>query len=72
MSPVVLDSYAYKVRCSDFSQALMNGKIPVCEKGKRDIVIVSEYSDFKWGIAGANTYHLDFAFRLWSFFNDLI
>ncbi len=72
MGSVLLDFDTYKVRRPDLSQAFMDGKISVRKKGKRNLVIVSEYSDFKWGIAGTNTYHLDFAFRLLTFFNDLI
>ena len=56
---VFINSDGEKIRCPDFSNFLMNGKIIIGKEGERDFVGISEMLDFKGGITGTDPYQFE-------------
>ena len=56
---VFINSDGEKIRCPDISDFLVDGKIIIGKKGKRDFVGISEMLDFKGGITGTDPYQFE-------------
>ncbi len=53
---VFVNSNGEKIRCPNFSDLFMNGKIIIGKEGEGNLVLFSEMIDFKGGIASTNSY----------------
>ena len=63
MAAVIFYSDADEIRCSHFTDLLVDRKIAVREQGKRNVIRVFEIADLECGVAGPDTQQFDFAFQ---------